>query len=192
MTSGYRLTKLSPAHSRSIWDVEESDFPSITDELDLTTVLERCESSFVIRSSKSAQKEAKHLVQAFVEYSAHVAEMVERRWQVTLIEKLLSELRARVARLEEHQTIIVPVETFDPEPYDLVRPFSVVAEPVDGEFIATFYDANLSASGDTTTEAVSNLKNVILSTFELLTTEKKLGVAMARQKAVLGSIIRPR
>jgi len=192
VASGYRLTKLSPAHSRSLWEVEESDFPSITDEPGLTTLLERCQSSFAIRSSKSAQKEAKHLVQVFVKYSAHVAEMVERRWQITLIDKLLSELRARVARLEEHQTIIVPVETFDPEPYDVVRAFSVVVEPIDDEFTATFYDANLSASGDTTTEAVSNLKDVILSTFELLATEEKLGVAMARQKAVLGSIIRPR
>ena len=36
------------------------------------------------------------------------------------------------------------------------------------EHIATFFDANISASGDTETEAVSNLKDTIIGIFECL------------------------
>ncbi|GAF95929.1 unnamed protein product, partial [marine sediment metagenome] len=35
-------------------------------------------------------------------------------------------------------------------------------------YIATFFDANISASGDTQTEAIFNLKDMIVGTFEIL------------------------
>jgi predicted RNase H-like HicB family nuclease len=192
MSSGYRITELSPSHSESIWEIDEPDFPGMAEEPDVAALLVRC-GSVGARPYKSIAYEAKqHLGQVFAEYSRHVAEMVERRWQLTLIEKLLLDLRARVARLEERQSIVVPIETFDPEPFELMRPFSVVVEPIDNEFTATFYDANIAASGETPAEAISNLKDVIVSTFELLTAEKKLGAAMKWQRAVLNSLIRPR
>jgi predicted RNase H-like HicB family nuclease len=192
MSSRYRITELSPSHSESIWEIEEPDFPAMTDEPDVTALLERCESVATGRYESIAHETKQRLGQVFAEYSRHLAEMVERRWQITLIEKLFLDLRARVARLEERQSIVVPIETFDPEPFELMKPFSVVVEPIDSEFTATFYDANIAASGETPAEAISNLKDVIVSTFELLTAEKKLGAAMERQKAVLNSFIRLR
>ena len=192
MSSGYRIMELSLSHSESIWEIEEPDFPAMADEPDVTALLERCQSVATRRYESVAHETKQRLGQVFAEYSRHLAEMVERRWQLTLIDKLLSDLRVRVARLEERQSIVVPIETLDPEPFELMRSFSVVVEPIDSEFTATFYDANIAASGETPAEAISNLKDVIVSTFELLTAEKKLGAAMERQKAVLNSFIRPR
>ena len=136
--------------------------------------------------------ETENLVVVFGKYSSRINELVERRWQITLVEKVVAELRARVTRLEQHRSIIVPVETFEPEPFDALRPFCVVVEDTGTEFTATLYDANVSASGETQEDAVSNLKDMMLSVFEYLESEENLGAAMRHQKAVLTSIIRRR
>ena len=64
-------------------------------------------------------------------------------------EKEIVSLRERIGALEHSQPLIVPIETFAPEPYDPIRPFHVVLQPHEEEYIASFFDANLSASGET-------------------------------------------
>ena len=55
-------------------------------------------------------------------------------------------------------------------------------EPVDDEFVATFYDANINASGDTREDAVENLKDVLVNTFRRYSElgENQLGVALGK------------
>jgi len=90
-----------------------------------------------------------------------------------------------------YESFCVPIETLTPEPYIVRRPFHVVVRPSDGEFIATFFDANLGMSGDTAEEAVQNLKAIIVDTFEQFEQhEAVLGPEPARQLAVLREFIR--
>jgi hypothetical protein len=67
----------------------------------------------------------------------------------------------------------------------------VVVRPSDGEYEATFFDANIGIIGDTEEEAVRNLKLLIVDTFEMLeSNEASLGPEPARQLAVLREFLR--
>src|ERR1700757_5007489 len=50
---------------------------------------------------------------------------------------------------------LVPVTTLDPEPFELAREIQVVVQPDDDSFVATFFDANINASGETQQDAVA-------------------------------------
>lgn len=117
------------------------------------------------------------------------------RWHAaTRIEGLERELlllKQRVSKLERSSPVCVPIETFAPEPYELVKPFNVVLQSRDDEYIASFFDANLSASGATEVEAIQNLKDIILGVFDCLLEhdEAELGPEPSRQLLVLKTFI---
>ena len=69
---------------------------------------------------------------------------------------------------------------------------SVVIQPLGDEHLATFFDANINASGETQEEAFANLKDVLLGTFQMLErmAESQLGPGPKRQRAVLIECIR--
>ena len=103
----------------------------------------------------------------------------------------IRELKATLAR--RLQTAVIPITTLAPEPYQILRDISVVVEPADDGFNATFFDANIGTAGDTQEEAVSNLRSLILDTFEYLASEptETLGPEPARQLAVLRVFLKP-
>jgi len=113
------------------------------------------------------------------------------RWQeLVRIEALEAEvklLKERFATLEQLTPILVPVETFAPEPYEIIKPFQVVVKFYEDQYVASFFDANLSASGGTQEEAVFNLKDMLIEAFDMLNEieEDKLGPGPRQQKAVL-------
>jgi hypothetical protein len=86
----------------------------------------------------------------------------------------------------------VPIESFAPEPYELTKPITLVVSPSDDGFEASFYDGELHASGETEGEAISNLKALILDTFEAFERlgEERLGPAPLRQWKILKTLIR--
>jgi len=111
----------------------------------------------------------------------------------------IDRLEQRIAQLEElPEPIMVPINTFAPEPFEPVRTFFVIVEPVvieedeDCEYLATFVDADIAASGVTIGDAVLCLKDQLLAQFDML--EKmppaRLGDRPKRQLAVLQSLIR--
>jgi predicted RNase H-like HicB family nuclease len=108
------------------------------------------------------------------------------------LEKEVVQLRNRVAALEESAPINVPIETLAPEPYELLKPFHAVVQLCDDEYVATFYDANVSASGATQEEAVANLKDMVVAAYETLTEHEpdRLGRAMVKQLRVLKEFMR--
>lgn len=60
---------------------------------------------------------------------------------------VLDELRGIKAELDrKSEAILVPITTLAPEPYELIRDILAVVRPADDEFIATFFDANISTS----------------------------------------------
>lgn len=89
-------------------------------------------------------------------------------------------------------TAVVPITTFAPEPFEVLRPMSAVIQPIGDEHLATFFDANINASGETQEEAFANLKDVMLGTFQMLErmSESQLGPGPRRQRAVLSECIR--
>ena len=86
----------------------------------------------------------------------------------------------------------IPITTLAPSHYELRRDIPAVLQPVDDGFTATFFDANISASGDTEEEAVSNLRSLIVDIFVDLQSEApaRLGSEPSRQLAVLKALIR--
>ena len=87
--------------------------------------------------------------------------------------------------------VAVPIATLDPEPYELVAPVSAIIRENDGNFVTSFVEASLAASGDTEAEAIDGLKARIITTFERLESkpDDKLGPVPLRQKQLLTSLI---
>lgn len=130
------------------------------------------------------------LAHAMINQSARLAELNGR---VSQIERALTDMAKGIDLLRVQQpSVWVPVQSFAPEPYEVLRPFTVVVRPDGEEFEASFFDANLYGSGDTEEEAVSDLKVVMIESFDRLSElgDDKLGPAMLKQKRVLTAHIR--
>ncbi len=106
------------------------------------------------------------------------------------LEREVTALKQHCQKLRDGQSIVVPITTLDPEPFELSKEIMVVVQPDDDSFVATFFDANINASGNTQVDAVANLKDMIVSLFAILESEKKLGKGPARQLAVLRGLVR--
>ena len=89
-------------------------------------------------------------------------------------------------------SVVVPIASFDPERLDVLIPVPVVIQESEGGYLASFFDANLNAFGETQQGAYENLKDIIVTVFDLLTEEprKKLGREPARQLKVLQAFMR--
>ena len=83
------------------------------------------------------------------------------------------------------------VSTFSPEPYEVLRPIPVLMRPEGDEFVASFVEANVNASGKTQQEAFESLKALLLDIFDSLRSHpaEKLGPESARRLAVLRNFI---
>ena len=116
-----------------------------------------------------------------------VAERIEL---AEAIRDSVATLTRDVAELKANRpATIVPVQTFAPEPYDLLKPLSVIVQADEDEFSACFPDANLTAYGDNEFEAVEHLKGMILDTFDKFSSGRKLGPGPTKQLAVLREFV---
>lgn len=107
--------------------------------------------------------------------------------------KRIRALEKKIAGLRR-LPFVVPITTLAPEPYEILQEIKAVVEPADDEFIATFFDANISAGGSNQAEAVANLKDLLISRLEYLGEQpaEKLGPGPTKQIAVLREFIRRR
>lgn len=122
-------------------------------------------------------------------------ELSAKLYDITYLSRIDQEIRTikeRLAAVENSTSIIVPIESFAPEPYEAIKPFHAVIELQEGEYIASFFDANINASGETPEEAVNNLKDIIIANFELFKEydEAHLGPIPSRKIKVLKEFIR--
>ena len=135
--------------------------------------------------------------------TAEIAELIDKfrehlfqNWhQIASIEGLEKEillLKNRCDYLERNAPVTVLIESFAPEPYEIIKPFHVTIKFQEEQYIASFFDTNLSASGDTQEESFANLKDIIVGTFEIFTTmdDDKLGPGPLHQKRLLVEFIR--
>jgi hypothetical protein len=90
------------------------------------------------------------------------------------------------------QTYAISIATFAPEPYELLKPISIVIEGRRDGFVASFVEANINASGATEHEAINMIKDMILMAYERLSArdDKHLGPGPLKQKQILASLIR--
>jgi len=86
------------------------------------------------------------------------------------------------------QTVI---RSLSPHNGTLRRDMHVVVRPVDSDWVASFFDGNVHASGQTEIEAIDNLKSMLLDYFEELSElpHEALGVEMRRCYDVLSEYI---
>ncbi len=112
--------------------------------------------------------------------------ILERRQHDSAVrlERLEREVEELKRKIWQGQPIVVPVTTLAPEPFDLTRDIPV----------ASFFDANINASGCNETDAVDNLKALIVAFFKRLSAmpEKKLGPEPRKQLEVLKQFLRTR
>src|SRR5947209_8244250 len=88
--------------------------------------------------------------------------------RVDVLERDLREVRRAVTALTDARSFVVPITTLEPHPVELLRDIPVVIQPTGDDFVATFYDAGVSASGDTEDEAICNFKDLLAAKFSLL------------------------
>lgn len=118
------------------------------------------------------------------------------KWEVAVrletLQREVALLKERCTVLERLSPVLVPIESLAPEPYEVVKPLHAVVRFQNDGCIASVFDANLSASGDTPTEAVFNLKDIITGTFEVLfqMDENELGPGPLQQRKVLEEFVR--
>jgi predicted RNase H-like HicB family nuclease len=94
------------------------------------------------------------------------------------------------AKPVQAQPLVIPIATFAPEPFEVVKDFNVVVQPAGASFVATLFDANIGASAETPEDAVQNLKDTLLNAITVLEArESELGPEPKRQLAVLRSLI---
>jgi dCTP deaminase len=86
----------------------------------------------------------------------------------------------------------VPMTTLATPELTLQRDIPVVIEQTDSGFVATFFDGNLSMSGDTKEEAFGNLRGLLVDVFNDLDAEPpdRLGPGPRSQIQILRSFIR--
>jgi predicted DNA-binding antitoxin AbrB/MazE fold protein len=90
-------------------------------------------------------------------------------------------------------SVVVPISTLEPEPFDLLRSIPVVVQPTADGYLATFFDANIGITGDTKEESVANLRVLLVDVFEELEREEaRLGPQLVRQLAVLRCFVKRR
>jgi hypothetical protein len=116
------------------------------------------------------------------------------RLEFEALAKGVETLTGRVQKLAQPGSILVPITSLEPKPFDILQTIYVVVQPSDDEYIATFFDANINAGGANQVEAVDNLKDVLLHQFEHWSAlpAKKLGPGPRRQLQVLRSFLKRR
>jgi predicted RNase H-like HicB family nuclease len=115
--------------------------------------------------------------------------------QLAALSQQFTEIQQRVSHIEDcGQPCVVVLTDLHPFDYDASRPIYITVEPDGAEFLATFTDANISASGETQGDAVENVKDLIVAHFEDLSSEPvgRLGPGPTHQLAVLKRFLIPR
>jgi hypothetical protein len=132
---------------------------------------------------------------SFVDAFSQFANLLSDRQRLLVqLDVMSSRLRILEQKVSAGCGLIVPINSFAPEPFEVVKEIRVVIEESDGEHMAHFFDAGIGAQGCNQQEAVDNLKDAMLSAFDYLDPlpEAKLGPALRKQIAVLREYVRRR
>ena len=161
--------------------------PDVDHELSLiSNILQQRGVEILVQQSRSLEDQLRAAFESPQKIN-QICEAVERL--ETKIDQLLKKLEEASSR---PQSLMVAIETLAPEPYNLLRPFTAVITGSGEEFEASLFDASVFASGDTEEDAIANLKDTLIDTYERLNElcDDQLGPGPLRQKHVLNKLIR--
>jgi hypothetical protein len=183
-----RFSRASSTSER--WKDEETSSPTFG----VASLLAACRYHEPRGARSSNVERIEEIAGAFGVFAKDIGERVDTQLRVGLLEKVVLELRDSVAELLNRRIIYVPITSLEPEPFELNRQICIVVEPDEDQFIATFFDANINASGDTEVEAVDNVKDAIITSFRRFQElgPERLGPGPGKQFAVLRSLIVPK
>ncbi|MGA2983857.1 MAG: hypothetical protein ABSG32_08580 [Terriglobia bacterium] len=138
-----------------------------------------------VRQSRSLEEQLRATFESPLKLN-QLCEAVERL--ETKLDQLLKKLDEVGSRTE---SIMVPIETLAPEPYQLLRSFTAVITKSGEDFEACLFDASIFASGDTEEDAVANLKDTLIDAYERLNElgDDQLGPGPLRQKKILNKLM---
>lgn len=124
-------------------------------------------------------------------FGKEIGERLDTGLRLSLLEKVILELRHVVAELLRQRTFQVSITSLGTDDLALRQPLTAVVEAAEDHFVATFFDANINASGDTAVEAIDNLKEIIVSAFRRFQElgEERLGPGPRKQFANLRNFI---
>ena len=140
----------------------------------------------VVRQVTSVEEQ----LRAVFGYTKRFDELCER---VAELESKVDQVLKRIGDLSAlRRSFLVPIETLEPEPYEITRPFTAVVMEAESEFEASIFDLSIFASGDTEEEAIANLKETLIDTVDRLNglPDARLGKGPLRQKRLLNKCIR--
>jgi hypothetical protein len=179
----YFLFRSSLAHQHALSDWTANVDPEVSAISDL---FHEAGDRMAVQQSRSVEDQLRAAFESPQKIN-QLCEAVERL--ETKIDQLLKKLDETSSR---PQSILVPIETLAPEPYDLLRPFTTVITRSGEEFEASMFDAGIFASGDTEEDAVANLKDTLIDTYERLNelADDQLGPGPLKQKNILNNLIR--
>lgn len=167
--------------------METSQYNNLCDiESDVWGVNE-CPDFTVPMSQPFSQEKAKSCKYHLQKIAVRINDIIA----ISEIKRDIAQLNRRCELIERLSPLYVPIQTFAPEPYILNKQINIVVRYQDNQYLASFFDANLSTSGDTQEEAVFNLKDLILATFQMLNEmrDRDLGPVPLHQKKVLEEFI---
>lgn len=120
--------------------------------------------------------------------------------QVATVDQALHDLQVQVedvrgllARLRRGYPKHISLENLRDPRYEVTRPIPVVLEEDEGQYVATWYDADVFGYGDSEQEALEDLCESVVSLWEVLKRESAaqgLGGALVQQWAFLRKVIR--
>jgi hypothetical protein len=103
----------------------------------------------------------------------------------------MSSLKKKVEALSLGSRLTVPITTFGSTSYVVRREIPCTIRRTEDEYIASFFDAGISISGDTEEEAFLNLRDLITDMLQFLEAQppESLGPDPKRQLQVLREFI---
>lgn len=134
------------------------------------------------------------LIEFFVEspWKSLDVSFVSLKESVRSLTSEVQELRGEIEQLRKQRTFVVPLTTLAPQPFQMTLQIPATIEGDGEDFTATFMEANVSASGETEADAIANLKDTLVSTYETLEEmpAHELGPLPSRQWAILKSVVK--
>lgn len=111
---------------------------------------------------------------------------------VFLIQEQMKSVTAFMEKLAAQRTFVVPLTTLESsEPLQMKLNIPATIDGDGQDFTASFTEANVSASGETEADAIANLKESLIETFEFLESipENERGPLPSRQWEILSNVL---
>jgi hypothetical protein len=113
--------------------------------------------------------------------------------RLSMLEREVEALAHHVHELRQIQPLVVPVVAINSNKIRLKKAFFIVVQRDEDDYLATFFDANISASGESDVEAVDALKEIMIAKYLkfLELGPEKLGREPTRQLEILKAVMEP-